>query len=316
VISYLNERYVNCIIISQSDVEEESTIPITPEPRRLNQLQAYSTSPSSPETENAPEEDQTLRSPAMSSCYIYSITEETESEETTSSSTIESVEPEPEETLATSIPETSSSSTQMPLRDLTNTTARATSTPKITKSRRKVRFDDEIDSQEATIRRGPQQSSPTRRELSRNSPKKRTVHKKGAKYDKSIECENLEPSIQQVRHAPKQSSPIHQALPSNSLNAGPDYSPRPSQLNFEHFNGIVYRPGNCSTPRQERDTIATNRKAGWKRTKSTVNSSRESEEHTSSESTLTGRPSRSCRPKSLKEPSARGKLRNESAVKL
>ncbi|KAM8713066.1 hypothetical protein ACLKA7_013391 [Drosophila subpalustris] len=317
-----------------SDADEETIHLKTPEPRHLHELQGYTSSPSSPEAEGA-EEDKTLRSPAMTSGFIYSIMEESEeldvseeheeseelevseeheeSEVTTLSSTIEHVEAQQERIITVDTKKAS----PLPFRDVTNKSARPNSSPKITKARGKSAFfsqtDAENDIQETLIehvRRGPKQSSPARQEM---SPKKRALRNKLVVPENESDCENLEPTIEHVRHATRQSSPI-QPFPSSSV--GCYFSPRRSQLNFERFNGIC-RPGNCSTPRQEPNTLPTKRKAGGKRTKSTVNSTRDSEEQSSSnESTLNGRPSRSCRPKSLKEPSSRTKLRNETAAHL
>lgn len=297
-------------IFAQSDVDEEATIPITPEPRRLNQLEQYLTSPSSPEAENEPEEDQTL----MTNGFGFSIIEESEDEDSTSS-TIQSVESEQEHSAIITEQQPPS---PMPLRDLTNTTSRIISSPKIKKwsgkSTSAIQNDTESDIQETAIgnvRRGAQKGSPARQKLSQSSPKKRTIRRKAVIVDNEIDCENLESSIQQVRHAIRQSSPLQLTFSGNSVNAGPDYSPRCSQLNFDRFNGIICRPGNCSTPRQEQDTLPS----GWKRSKCTVNNAPESEGYSSNESTLTCRPSRSCRPKSLKEPNLVKKLRNESTTK-
>lgn len=285
----------------------------TPEPRRLNELPEYS---SSPEMEDI-EEEQTVMSPAQTNDLIYSIIEESDSEDVSFTSTVEYVEPQQERVL-----EDRKKPSPLPLRDVTNKSSRLISSPKNTKLRSNsasiTRSEATKDIQETTtghVRRAPQQRSPGRQELLRTSPKKTTVRGKPVIVSENeTNYDNLEPSIEYIRHATRPSSPVLLTIPGTSVNNTPNLTPRRSQLNFDRFNSIMYQTGNCSTPRLS-SAQATVGKASLKSKKkiqkSTSNSTQEYSEQLSSESTLSGRPSRKCRPTSLKEATLNSKMRRE-----
>ncbi|KAH8354898.1 hypothetical protein KR093_000747, partial [Drosophila rubida] len=128
---------------------------------------------------------------------------------------------------------------------------------------------------------------------------------------------NLEHSIELVRHAPYNKSPIQLTVAHTSVHVD-NLTPRRSQLSFSTFNPNVCQNGGCSTPVLEQHTpsgrVGAIAKLKPKKTKSTTYF-QDSGEPSNSEVTISGRPSRSCRPKSLKEPSIRVKIRNETSAK-
>lgn len=120
----------------------------------------------------------------------------------------------------------------------------------------------------------------------------------------SFEIDNEEPIIHPVRTAALMTSAVHLAVPCTSIhmdanNTNP--SPRKSLVNFKRFNNNLMQPNNTSTPRgSQRGTTAMDNML----------------QQSSSDFTTSGRPTRSCRPKSLKEASIKTKMRNENSVKL
>lgn len=134
----------------------------------------------------------------------------------------------------------------------------------------------------------------------------------------ALELDSQEPFIQQVRTAPRRSSPVHSAVPCTSLNMVTSITPRRSHMNFKNFNCNLNQPTNTSTPRERQDALVVNcpevsQKGKVKRATTMEDSSLF--QQSSSDSTRTVRLSRSCRPKSLKEPKLNRKMRNESSTK-
>lgn len=121
----------------------------------------------------------------------------------------------------------------------------------------------------------------------------------------SLEVDNQEPIIHAVRTAPLMSSAVHLAVPCTSLHMdanNTNLTPRKSLVNFNKFNYNLRQPNNTSTPREGQKGATTTMDDVF--------------QQSSSDFTTSGRPVRSCRPKSLKEASIKHKLRNENSVKL
>ncbi|KAH8405489.1 hypothetical protein KR215_000800, partial [Drosophila sulfurigaster] len=222
----------------------------------------------------AEEEEQHVSSPPVIEAGLISIIEESENEDITLSSTSET--DESEHIVVNDTLEESA----LPLRDVTNTTTRKPLTSP---------------------------SSSTKNVES-------TKHKSGAiPKNKITICDNLETSIELVRHEAYQRSPTHLTVSSVHIDS---QTPRRSQLSFSTFKPDVYTNGGCSTPLLEQQkacgSVAPAPKSKPKKTQNTQNSG---ELQSSCELTLSGRPTRSCRPKSLKEPNLMSKMRNENASK-
>lgn len=120
----------------------------------------------------------------------------------------------------------------------------------------------------------------------------------------SLESDNQEPIIHPVRTAPLMTSAVHLAVPCTSIHMDANHTnltPRKSLVNFKKFNHNLMQPNNTSTPREAQRGTTTMDYVS---------------QQSSSDFTTSGRPTRSCRPKSLKEASIKKKLRNENSVKL
>ncbi|XP_060659807.1 shugoshin [Drosophila nasuta] len=168
----------------------------------------------------------------------------------------------------------------LPLRDVTNTTAR----------------------------------KPLGSPSSSNQNVESTKHTSGAVPKNKLPiCDNSETSIDLVRLEGYQSSPTHLTVRSVYIDS---QTPRRSQLSFSTFKPNVSKNGGCSTPVLEQQkacgSVAPAPKSKPKKKPSEQNSG---ELQSSCELTVSGRPSRSCRPKSLKEPNLMSKMRNEKASK-
>ncbi|XP_064542887.1 shugoshin [Drosophila montana] len=315
----------SCSVISHNssrDEEIKESSPVketlvifrkTPEPRHLVELQANMDSPDFQEAvpTAAASPDQLLVSPTPVA-DMYSIIEESDSEDNTLSSSLKLHE--------TQKLRASSSSMEMsplPLRDVTNKTEGLIPNLKITKAhciQSSTQDETENTMKDLSIEHAKcdfQQSSlPASQKITKAHCRSSRVHKNDTKSD------SQEPSIEHVRLAAQTNSSMHVIIQCGSPNAGPALTPRRSQLNFSSFNGIADRPCDSSTPRRGQETLTTNwkptsAKAKVKRTKSANSRA----EPSSTDGSMSSRPSRSCRPKSLKEPNLNSKMRNESQSK-
>lgn len=134
----------------------------------------------------------------------------------------------------------------------------------------------------------------------------------------SLELDSQEPIIYEVRAAPRRNSPVDSAVPCTSLNMVTNITPRRSHMNFINFNCNLNQSTNASTPRERQEALAVNFpevSAKGKVTRTTTIEDSSLLQRSSSDSTRTSRLSRSCRPKSLKEPSINRKMRNENSSK-
>ncbi|XP_001986390.3 shugoshin [Drosophila grimshawi] len=278
---------------------EEVTV-TTPEPRHLADLQSNMSSPDTPESEAEadvaaayPDQMPMSRCLSNAAALMNSIIEECEEEDESLSSPI-SVNDTDTEGRCTEM-------SALPLRDVTNQTSLKSSVPKIRN----------VDS----ISRTKQNESDNSNQEARCASKITTARGKSSRVPIQ---EQEQQRIELVRCAPRQNSPIHLSVPGDSLNVDATLTPRRTQLNFSIFNGIVDRPDDCSTPQRNHEMVNSERKTTMrakprgKRTQSTVGCSLNRTEESSWNSSALGRPSRSCRPKSLKEISRKIKMRNES----
>ncbi|XP_023167356.2 shugoshin-like [Drosophila hydei] len=301
---------------SQDEESENSTTTIspcsekltivrkTPEPRHLVELEA---NVSSPQAQDSPEPAPTPSNLTPAAAYLYSIIEESEIEESTLSSSVDS-----NETLQKSLASSSDMEiSALPLRDMTNVQnreARLIPTVKITKEQ----SPSEMTSNK-TKKCNVKQTS-----LDHNNPNlEKTMLGKN-----ESDIGNQEPSIEHVRVAAQTSLSMQVTLPCPSVNVEPVLTPRRSQLNFSSFNGIVNRPGDCSTPRQDEATL----NASWKRSSTkargkqircsaTTSIAMSRTDETTIEGSMDSRTRRKCRPTTLKEASLRTKLRNQAQTK-
>ncbi|EDW61100.1 shugoshin [Drosophila virilis] len=308
----------SCSVTSHEEIRESSPVKETlviarktPEPRHLVELQGNMDSPEFLEagTSVAASPDKLVVSPTPVA-DMYSIIEESDSEDNTLS-----LSPKLHETQKLRASSSSMEISPLPLRDLTNKTDSLIPSLKITKAHcvaPSTQDETENTMKDPSIEHAKcdfQQSylTDSQRITSAHCRSSR-VHKNDTKSD------SLEPSIEHVRLAAQTSSSMHVIIQCPSPNAGPALTPRRSQLNFSNFNGISNRPGDSSTPRREQETtnwIPASAKAKPKRTNSTNSRADQS----STDCSLSGRPSRSCRPKSLKEPKLNSKMRNEALTK-
>ncbi|XP_030556166.1 shugoshin-like isoform X1 [Drosophila novamexicana] len=306
----------SCSVTSHEEMKESSPVKErlvivrkTPEPRHLVELQGNMDSPDCQEA--GPSPDQLLVSPTPVA-DMYSIIEESDSEDNTLSSSLKLHEPQKLRASSSSM-----ELSPLPLRDLTNKTDSVIPNLKITKSHcvaASTQDETENTMKDPSIEHGKcdfQQSylAASQRITAAHCRSSR-VHKIDTKSD------SLEPSIEHVRLAAQTSSSMHVIIQCPSPNAGPALTPRRSQLNFSNFNGIANRPGDSSTPRREQETLTTNWKSASKTEKpKRTNSANSLADQSRTDCSMSSRPSRSCRPKSLKEPKLNSKMRNETLTK-
>ncbi|EDW61101.1 shugoshin [Drosophila virilis] len=309
----------SCSVTSHEEIKEFSPVKETlviasktPEPRHLVELQGNMDSPDFQEAGSSPDQFLVSPTPPTAVADMFSIIEESDSEDNTLS-----LSPKLHETQKLRASSSSMEISPLPLRDLTNKTDSLIPSLKITKAHcvaPSTQDETENTMKDPSIEHAKcdfQQSylTDSQRITSAHCRSSR-VHKNDTKSD------SLEPSIEHVRLAAQTSSSMHVIIQCPSPNAGPALTPRRSQLNFSNFNGISNRPGDSSTPRREQETFTTNwkpvsAKAKPKRT----NSANSRADQSSTDCSMLGRPSRSCRPKSLKEPKLNSKMRNETQSK-
>ncbi|EDW09871.2 shugoshin [Drosophila mojavensis] len=300
---------------SQHEASERSTTPIspcnekvtivrkTPEPRHLAELEANT---SSPQVQESPEPAHPTPTPTTVVGYMYSIIEESDNEENTSSSSVDSSDTLQKSSIKPSETISSMEASPSPLRDMTNVQKRRPRFVPSVKSAKELSPSKEISLKTETQ---------TSLDHSDQNISKTMIGKHESIVGKQ------EPSIERVRAAARSSSPMQVTLPCSSLKAEPTLTPRRSQLNFSSFNGIANRPEDCSTPRQDETTLISNwplasTKTKGKRTRSTASGiSLNRADNTSIEGSIASRARRNCRPSSLKEASLRTKLRNETQTK-
>ncbi|SPP72750.1 shugoshin [Drosophila guanche] len=167
------------------------------------------------------------------------------------------------------------------------------------------------------------------RELSENVPKESGAQVRGKPEPPAltISCHaddsSQEMSIQQQRHLPLSPMPMHVHM---SV-----VSPRQSQ-----FNGIISASGSTSTPHsspaavakkngttkkkphndpQEETVSVSTARTRFQTSQETLSASHKSPQDDQSSCSGSGRPSRQCRPTSLKEPNLNRKMRNNSQSK-
>ncbi|TDG41063.1 hypothetical protein AWZ03_012516 [Drosophila navojoa] len=235
----------------------------TPEPRHLVELNVNMSSPEVEEQESA---DQLSSSVPQ----IYSISEESDSEDNTWASSMES-----NETLQTSSAFGSTIGiSPLPPSNVTNNQKRALLAPRV----------------EITEGCSPSQNTENKTE------KYNLRHQRITKLILDLEPDAgiQEPRIENMRYAVQARSPIQMTLPRTSSNADA-LTPRRA------LSDMTNRPVGHSTPHKQKQIFNS----------SVLSQTGES----SMEDSTFGRPRRTCRPSSLKEPDCRSKLRNENKNK-
>ncbi|XP_017867449.1 PREDICTED: shugoshin-like [Drosophila arizonae] len=262
---------------SQDEASESSTttmspgnygIPIarkTPEPRHLMELNM-----SSPEVEGQESAEQL--SPSVA--HIYSISEESDSEDNTLASSMES-----NETLQRSSAYGSTIDiSPLPPINVTNNHKRALLVPRV----------------EITEERSP--SKNTQNETEKCNLRQKRITKLILDHLEP-DVGSQEPRIENIGYAVQARSPLQMTLPRTSTNTDA-LTPRRA------LTDMTNRPVGHSTPHKQKQLFNTKCSPVPSQT-----------DESSMEDSRFGRPRRSCRPSSLKEPDCRSKLRNKNKTK-
>lgn len=238
----------------------------TPEPRHLVDLNVNM---SSPEVEEQESTEQLSSSVAQ----IYSISEESDSEDNTLGSSMESNETLQRSSACGSALDIS----PLPPGNMSNNHKRALLVPRV------------------EIKEERSQSENTQNETEKYNLRQKRITK--MILDLEPDFGSQEPKIENMRYATQARSPIQVTLPRTSTNSDV-LTPRRT------LSDMTNRPMGHSTPHKQKQIFNTKYSPVPSQTG-----------ESSMEVSTFGRPRRSCRPSSLKEPDCRSKLRNQKKTK-